>query len=238
MLKRFLAILRYLWHQLLPSDCLWCSLPVQHYNHQLCSVCSNALPELPYTLCHYNLLWLPAVASGLKNVQFDYLLSLALYQQPYRHWIQQWKFRQQLAAGELLQQEFCQLLSAYQQAGNPVPQAILYVPMHPSRQRKRGFNQAQQLAKAISDHLHLPLLHELKRTKPVPAQVGLGRKQRQQNLRSAFTINTSCRLPAHVALIDDVITTGATANQLCRLLKQQGATTISLWTLAVTPASP
>ena len=171
------------WHLLMPSACLWCSLPVQSATSQLCSACQHALPQLPYRLCHYNLLWLPQVANGLKKPGFDQLLSVSLYQHPYQHWLQQWKFFTDEAAGELLQQQFCAVLAEYHNAGQRLPDAIVYVPMHPARQRKRGYNQAQLLAQAAACQLKLPLLHSLQKTRHQPPQVGLSRKQRQRNLR-------------------------------------------------------
>ena len=223
-----------LWHCLLPASCLWCSLPVQRYDRQLCDACQQALPVLPYALCHYNLMWLPQVSRGLKKPRFDQLLSLAYYQQPYRHWLQRWKFAADAPAGDLLQQQFGHLLRQYQQQGHALPQAIVYAPMHPRRQRQRGFNQAQLLARVAASTLNIPLLDVFSRPQALPPQVGLNRKQRQRNLRQAFALQANATLPATVALVDDVITTGATANELCRLLRRAGVSHISLWTLAVT----
>ncbi len=223
-----------LWHLLLPSSCLWCSLPVQQAGHQLCSACQHALPALPYTLCHYNLLWLPRVAQGLKKPRFAQLLCVGFYQQPYRHWLQRWKFAADEVAGALLQHLFATLLLQFSAAGNTLPDAIVYVPMHPARQRKRGYNQALLLAQTAAAHLQLPLLHILSKTRHLPPQVGLSRKQRQRNLQHSFTVNTQASLPEHVALVDDVVTTGATANEICRLLRRHGVRQISLWTVAVT----
>lgn len=218
----------------MPSSCLWCSLPVQSATRQLCTACQLALPQLPYRLCHYNLLWLPQVALGLKKPRFDQLLSVSLYHQPYQHWLQRWKFSGDEAAGELLQQQFAALLAEYHSAGQRLPDAIVYVPMHPARQRKRGYNQALLLAQAAAMQLQLPLLHILHKTQRLPPQVGLSRKQRQRNLHQSFSLNTDSSLPAHLALVDDVVTTGATANEVCRLLRRHGVRQISLWTVAVT----
>lgn len=234
MIANALLLLRHYWHLILPSCCLWCSLPVQHSQRQLCNYCQQAIPSLPYKLCHYNLLWLPAVSKNIKQPLFQQLLAVSYYQQPFQHWIQQWKFFANHAAGELLQQQFIALLTRYAAQTESLPQAILYVPMHPSRQRKRGFNQAEVLAKAVAKQLQLPLLKVLQRQHKNPAQVGLNKKQRQHNLKNAFSLKPNATLPTRIALIDDVITTGATANELCRLLKRNGVSHISLWTLAVT----
>ncbi|GGW68762.1 ComF family protein [Alishewanella tabrizica] len=227
--------LRWIWQQCLPSPCLWCQLPVDHHQQLLCPYCQQALPQLPYELCHYNLLWLPAVRAGLTDTAFERLLSVGWYHLPLQHWIRRWKFHGDHFAGELLQQLFIALLQQYQQRQLPLPDAIMYVPMTPKKQRKRGFNQAQLLAECAATFLQLPLLHELKRNKDSPSQVGLNRQQRQQNLAGVYSLSKPSVLPKHIAIVDDVVTTGTTANQLARLLKQQGVTALSLWTLAITP---
>jgi ComF family protein len=234
LLKQIIYLLQQLWHILLPAPCLWCSLPVQRCDRQLCHACQQALPQLPYQLCHYNLLYLPQVARGLKKHRFDALLSVSYYQQPYRHWLQRWKFAHDLAAGDLLQRQFVAMLRQYQHDNSTVPDAIIYVPMHPAKQRQRGFNPAQLLAQRAADQLGVTLLPVLTRPQRQPAQVGLNRKQRQRNLRHAFSLPVDTALPERVALIDDVVTTGATANELCRLLRRHGAQHINLWTVAVT----
>ncbi|MDP5460549.1 ComF family protein [Alishewanella sp. SMS8] len=236
MTMQLLDTLRWLWQKLLPSPCLWCTLPVLNHQQLLCPDCQTALPQLPFALCHYNLLWLPAVSNGLTDCQFDRLLSLAWYQLPFQHWIRRWKFHADAYSAALLQQQFVQLLKHYQAAGHPLPDAIVYVPMTRKKERKRGFNQAKILAELAANNLQLPLLDILQRGKDGAHQVGLNRQQRQQNLKGVFQITCAGKLPAHVVLIDDVVTTGATANQLTRLLKQHGASLVSVWTLAVTPA--
>lgn len=231
----FVNKLRWLWQALLPSPCMWCSMSVQQHHALLCTECKKALPQLPYQLCHYNLLWLPAVSAGLPVAHFDSLLSLGWYQLPYQHWIRRWKFHGDLFAAALLKQEFEALLLQYQQTGLPLPEAIVYVPMSAKKERKRGFNQAKILAEGAARQLQIPLLHVLSRSKETISQVGLTRQQRQQNLTGAFQLLSTESLPAHLALIDDVVTTGTTANQLALLLKQHGVSQLSLWTLAVTP---
>ncbi|MAA95072.1 MAG: amidophosphoribosyltransferase [Rheinheimera sp.] len=227
---------RWCWHHILPGQCMWCSLPVASPASQLCSYCQQALPTLSHQQCHFNLLWLPAVARGLKDAKFDRLLCLAHYQQPFQHWIPRWKYHTDLAAGQLLQQQMC-LLLARAKAGNMLmPQALTYVPLHWRKQHQRGFNQAQLLAEALAEHLQLPVLTLFSKSAGT-SQRGLNRRQRLRNLRRTFTLKAIPQaLPQHIALIDDVITTGATANALTRLLRRAGVHTISVWTLAVTPA--
>lgn len=232
-----LDLLRRYWQLLLPSPCLWCQLPVSKHQHLLCSSCQAALPTFPYHLCHYNLLWLPSVSQGLPQTHFDRLLSISWYQLPYQHWIRRWKFHSDLYAAELLKQCFKVLVSDYQHSGLPLPEAAVYVPMTPYKQRKRGFNQAKILAECAATELGIPLLDIISRKQDRHSQVGLTREQRQQNLAGVFYVNNRHPLPAHLVLIDDVVTTGATANQLSELLKQHGVMEVSVWTLTITPAA-
>ncbi|WP_372626041.1 ComF family protein [Arsukibacterium sp.] len=227
---------RWCWYHILPGQCMWCNLPLATPVSQLCDYCQQALPTLSYQQCHYNLLWLPAVARGLKDAKFDRLLCLAHYQQPYQHWIPRWKYEADLAAGQLLQQQLCLLLARAKSNNMQMPQALTYVPLHWRKQHQRGFNQAQLLAEALGQQLQIPVIG-LFRKSASHSQRGLNRRQRLRNLRRSFILKvTEAALPRHIALIDDVITTGATANALTRLLRRAGVHTVSVWTLAVTPA--
>lgn len=234
MIKILGHLMRQSWHYLLPGSCMWCSLPLAKAGSQLCHYCQQALPVLPYPLCHYNLLWLPAVARGLTGAKFDRLLALAPYQQPYQHWIPLWKYHTDLAAGQLLQQQLNILLLSAKASGMPMPQALTFVPLHWRKHRQRGFNQSELLATALSRQLQIPVLSLFTKTAS-HSQRGLNRRQRLRNLRHSFNFKANVSaLPPHVAVVDDVITTGATANALTRLLRRAGVSTVSVWTLAVT----
>jgi ComF family protein len=113
-----------------------------------------------------------------------------------------------------------------------LPEAIIPVPMHHSRVRFRGFNQALEIARPISRELSIPILSNVicKSRKTVP-QTQLGEKARKRNLYNSFTINDPINA-RHVAILDDVITTSATMNELARTLKQHGVHTVSAWSCA------
>lgn len=115
-----------------------------------------------------------------------------------------------------------------------LPQAILPVPLHQKRLQERGFNQALELVRPFAQKRGIPLLVNVcVRHRYTPDQVGLTALQRRRNLRGAFALREH-GLPAHIAIVDDVITTGATALNLARLLKRAGVQTLQLWTLART----
>jgi ComF family protein len=117
----------------------------------------------------------------------------------------------------------------------PAPDLLIPVPLHRDRLRQRGFNQAALLARQLSAGLDIPWYPNLlRKTRESADQRGLNRQQRQRNLRGCFT----CRpLPAdcHVALVDDVITTGATAWEASRALQAAGAAQVEVWSIARTP---
>lgn len=115
------------------------------------------------------------------------------------------------------------------------PQLLVAAPMHRKRQRQRGFNQAAEIAEAVSLGTGIPWTDDLlRRVRATVAQSGLDRRQRLSNLRGVFEINGT--VPEHVAVVDDVVTTGATARILTSLLCRHGAETVEIWALARTPA--
>ncbi|MBB3140130.1 ComF family protein [Halomonas organivorans] len=117
-------------------------------------------------------------------------------------------------------------------AGVERPQALLAVPLHPRRARERGFDQGRWLAERLAARLEVPLIMALRR-KDTPSQRGLDRRGRRGNLRGAFEVPEV--LPARVALLDDVMTTGATLDALARACRRAGAEEVEAWAIARTP---
>lgn len=228
-------------HWLLPNRCLWCTLPVHLPQQQLCSACQRVLPEFDMVFYHGNLLWLPAVQRGLPKLQAERLVSLSWYQQPWKLAITQWKFKQDLAAGQWLLSCFAERAQDYQAAGFPVPDLLTYIPMPKQRQRQRGFNQAELLARTLADVWQRPVVALLSRNDLNRQQLRLDRSKRLRNLRHAFQVEAVHQpqiiQAESIALVDDVITTGSTMRFACQALKQAGASNIQLWTLAITEST-
>ncbi len=113
------------------------------------------------------------------------------------------------------------------------PQCLIPVPMHPQRIRHRGFNQAAILTKLLAKKLQLPChINSCKKIINTAQQASLDGKQRQKNLRHSFKAK---KLPyQHVALVDDLLTTGATANELAFTLKKAGVQQVDIWCCART----
>jgi ComF family protein len=116
----------------------------------------------------------------------------------------------------------------------PPVDLVVPIPLHPSRLRKREFNQAALLAKPLSKHLGRPfLIDTLRRLLPTAQQVGLTREERARNVRGAFAVRNPDRIKgAKILLVDDVLTTGATFNAAARALKKGGAKEVIACALA------
>ncbi|MBK5939343.1 hypothetical protein CCR96_08760 [Halochromatium roseum] len=121
-----------------------------------------------------------------------------------------------------------------QHPGCETPDAILPVPLHPQRLRVRGYNQALELARVVSRRLAIPINHCCcRRRRATHAQSELNERLRFSNILGAFEVTSA--VPRRIAILDDVVTTGATVSELARVLKQAGCERIDIWALARTP---
>ena len=128
-----------------------------------------------------------------------------------------------------------QFVRHYQEAAHPLPSALIPVPLSARRLRQRGFNQSAVLARTVGRYSGIAVPRDVcRRPRPGTDQRRLDRAARQRNMQDAFTASPHRRLtvPDHVAIIDDVVTTGATACSLARLLQGLGARIIDVWCLA------
>lgn len=116
-----------------------------------------------------------------------------------------------------------------------LPDLIVPVPLHPSKQWKRGYNQAERLATGISEIIHAPVYaHALMKTTATKSQTSLHRLERMNNVGGSFVANTAYDLRGkHVLLVDDVLTTGATLESCAQIILQNTGAQLSLCTLAM-----
>jgi ComF family protein len=113
-----------------------------------------------------------------------------------------------------------------------LPEVLLPVPLAPRRFRERGYNQAIELGRYLERGLDVPMRADLLvRIRETREQAGLPRRERRKNIRGAFALRQPITV-SHVALIDDVITTGSTVNELARLLKANGVERVEVWAVA------
>ena len=111
---------------------------------------------------------------------------------------------------------------------------IVPVPLHPTKQRQREFNQAQRLAAHLSAATGIPSnARLLKRVIPTRTQTKLSRSERAENVRHAFVLRRPQKLKgARIVVFDDVLTTGATTSACARVLRRAGASEVCVWTVA------
>ena len=154
------------------------------------------------------------------------------YRFPVDRMIGRFKYSGDLVAGRVLGDAAASEANLQIKAGALLPACLVPVPLHPSRARERGFDQAVSLARTIGRRLDLPVRGNLiQRTRPTRPQASLGAAERGRNLRGAFG-TTSNPAPLHVALVDDVLTSGATAAAAARALYRSGAERVDVWCIA------
>ena len=113
-----------------------------------------------------------------------------------------------------------------------LPELIIPVPLHPIRYRQRGFNQSLEIARTVSKELNIPLDYSsCQRKKYTLQQSALPAKQRRKNIRNAFVISRPINAD-HVVILDDVMTTGTTVNELAATLKKAGVSRVDIWVCA------
>ena len=212
-----------------PGLCLTCGTPISSSDF-ICPHCVEALSPVPN----------PCSCCGLPNKAAGQICPSCLNQPPrwqtmvapliYTGWarkiIQDLKFNDQLHNANAL---LTHILPYYK---NNHVDALLPVPLHKSRLLERGYNQAEEIASVLSLLLDIPVdRSSLKRVKATQAQSGLSLNKRQKNILKAFEFIPQQQYKS-VALIDDIITTGSTMTEICKVLKKSGVQQIQVWSLA------
>jgi ComF family protein len=220
---------RLLW----PTRCLACDDPGLD-GMDLCAACEAGLPGNTMA-CRACAVPLPepgtcgpclAARSPLAEVH-----GVFVYAAPLDRLLPRFKFAGDLAAGQLVSQ-----LMAGRLRGVPRPQALIPLPLHRARLRHRGFDQALELARPLGRALDLPVLDgALERIRATREQSTLSAKARRRNVRGAFAVRPRLPLPAHVALVDDVMTTGATLRAAAAALRRAGVQRVDAWVAARVP---
>jgi ComF family protein len=220
----------------LPQNCVLCAAPAGRA--LVCGACAAALPRLrdgcpvcalpgrDGEVCGACLASPPPYASTVTAFAYAF---------PVDRLLQQFKYRGQLAyadwaAGELAA-SVGRILGTRADARRP--DLVAAVPLAPARQRARGFNQAHEIARRVAPALGLRLAPVLERTGAAPPQAGLHWRERARNVRNAFACR--CRLEGlALALVDDVMTTGATLAEAATVAKRAGAVRVDAWVVART----
>lgn len=207
-------------------------------------ICVACETELPWLGDQCITCALPLAAAGLtcgecllEPPTFEQVAVPWRYGFPVDSLITRFKHNAKWPFGHLLADVLGQYLQHRFDEGLPRPDALLPVPMTTKRLRQRGFNQAAMLARWLSQTLEMPSEENLLlRTQDTSAQQGLDAKARKRNLLQAFALTPDAVVKGRsFALVDDVLTTGATAQALARLLINAGAARVDVYCLARTP---
>lgn len=200
---------------------LWCeacdrSLPYHDAPH--CPVC--CLPTVFGEVCGRCLSHPPL---------FTRTTTAFTYSFPLDKLVQAMKYASQLALPDAFAEKLAQRISTAD-----LPDLIVPVPLHPAKLRERGFNQSALLAGRLSQLLHVEMLADAcQRIRDTPSQSTLPWKERHRNVHGAFQCNVDLS-GKRIALVDDVLTTGASLNALAKAVRQQGAIEVQAWVVART----
>lgn len=188
------------------SACPHCARPQESGPGHVCAVCAETPPP------------------------FDMGWSAFRYQVPIDKAVQGLKYHAGFRSAQWLGQEMGRALA---QRALPLPQVLLPVPLHAGRLRGRGYNQALELARAIGGVLQVEVdARGAARLRATADQIGKSAAERRRNVKGAFAVAAGRYDGKHIALVDDVMTTGSTLAELARACRKAGAARIEVWTAA------
>ena len=215
----------------IPRICLLCGTTAGA--EQVCHDCRNELPH--HSMPHCPQCAIPAPGGQVcgaclkRPPAFDRSVAAFSYAFPVNQLIPALKYRSRLAIAQVLGQALAQAVAA-----RPRPDLLIPMPLHPARLRQRGFNHATEIGRVVASALNLPLDFErCKRVRDTPPQVALAYDQRRRNVRGAFVCEGDVN-GKRIALIDDVMTTSTSLDELATTLKKAGAGEVETWVVART----
>jgi len=222
----------------LPQSCAFCTAPCG--NRLVCAACQSGLPRIAGAcpVCA-----LPAPGGAIcgacvvRPPPFTAAFAAFAYEYPLDRLLHAFKYGGHLAHADY----FAEALSAAVSLRPPEmrwPDALVALPLAPSRQRARGFDQAAEIARRVARRTGVPMTTGLRRTRDTPAQAALPWKDRAKNVRGAFAADPSLA-GMRVAIVDDVMTTGATLGSAADAVLRSGAVAVEAWAVARTlPPTP
>jgi len=214
---------------LFPQSCVMCGAWVINPQFSpLCRACLDKLETHDCPTCFYCGLGLPGSLSDAHSVcalchsgprSFDWARSAGPYEGRLRDVIRKYKFDGFQRLAYPLAERMVEAYSSNQDQFEA--SCIVPVPLHPKRRRERGFDQTLALSRVLASRLGLPVFRIVRRVRHTLPQFGLDRQERKKNVERAFQVSdVDCVAGARLLLIDDVMTTGATVDEICRLLRE------------------
>ncbi|MBO5713665.1 MAG: ComF family protein [Clostridia bacterium] len=204
-----------------------------------CDDCEKTLPKIKKDRCdHCGRITNYAVnycnSCVEWNINFDKARSAFDYVEPINAFIKAFKYD----GKKYLAEVFADKLKSIYVSEFLTSDVIVSVPMTAERLKERGYNHAELLASELSNLINVPYdASVIKKTRETPRQANLTKLERRNNLKKSFTVYKSSVENKHVLLVDDVLTTGATADILASALKKKGALTVTVLTVASVQSS-
>lgn len=219
---------------LFPYRCCLCD-QLSDCDQDLCTTCYATLPWIEDRCFRCGL----CLENGLEAIYcvrcqthppaFDRLCTLFSYEPPVIQLITGLKFAAKFAYGQLLGKWLNQHITQVWYKNSPLPEAIVPIPLHVSRLRKRGFNQALELLGTVKKEQNIPIItHACEKIRNTPPQAQMSKQNRKRNLNNAFRLKGTFPFK-HAVIMDDVVTTGSTVNALSTVLKEAGVVTVDIW---------
>ena len=222
-----------------PASCAVCSAAVEP-GENLCVVCEEKTPRISPPFCakcsqpfagDITGSFICANCEG-RGLHFDAAVSVFRSRGVVRKVIHDFKYGRQLHLRHLVGRWLSEALADSRFAGQRFD-LLVPVPLHPARQRERGFNQAELLALELRRECGVPLGKVLQRTRYTTTQTQFDRSERMENLRGAFRLRRGCNVQdLRMLLVDDVLTTGSTLSECASVLKKAGALSVHAATAA------
>ena len=215
-----------------PSPCAICSATASH-----CDFCDDCRYELPYNTTFCRRCAEPLPVSSVVSLCRRCLVETPVYDKariPLRYEFPINSLILIMKNGDL---SSCRILSrlflSSAQLPDKLPQVLIPVPMDWHRQRQRGFNQSLELSRYLGRALNIPVdPWSCTKPAPTPPQQNLNALQRRKNLRHAFHLKHPTPRYQHLAIVDDVVTTGATSTEVSTLFRRAGVEHIEIWAIA------
>tara|TARA_R110002074_G_scaffold145034_1_gene293165 strand:+ start:37373 stop:38107 length:735 start_codon:yes stop_codon:yes gene_type:complete len=214
-----------------PYTCFICNQP-GHHGIDLCDACLAELPRIEQacTICNIVLTTDSSICGRClkKTPYFDRITTPYRYHGTARFLIQSLKFQAKHSCAKIMGE----LMARHIKTLDKKPDALVSAPLHPKRLAARGFNQSDFISQWLQRELQIPLLHQpLKRVINTSSQASLNAAERRKNIRNAFRYQAKGDFRS-IAIIDDVVTTGSTANEMAKTLKKAGVERVEVWAFA------
>lgn len=201
--------------------CCRCARTTRPIRGPRCKKCGAPLPDREAEYC---------VRCEQNSHAFSRGISVFAYRGPMRKAVADFKYKNRRCYATFFTEAMWQTHGS--RIAGWAPDAVIPIPLHRKKEKKRGFNQAWLLAAPIAERLGVPAYeHGLLRVTATQAQKTLDRKKRQINLKRAFKIGTNDVKLKHILLIDDIYTTGSTVDAAASVLLENGAAQVSFFTL-------